>query len=128
MDWASLLYAPIYATLGVDAVLTVACGDPPIKTGADGGPLLVLDKTAGSSASFGNGANRNGLNFSDVNVMTIRPAAMVRATDLADVESAKLRDAQITFNGKTWRVMDHEPVPAPTGEGQGEIRLILEAA
>lgn len=121
MDWASLLYAPIYATLGVDAVLTVACGDPPIA-------LTVIDKTAGSSSSFGNGANRNGLNFSDVNVMTVLPACMVRATDLADVEPAKLRDAQIAFNGKTWRVMDHEPVPAPTGEGQGEIRLILEAA
>lgn len=120
MDW-SLMYGPIYATLGVEAVLTVACGDPPMA-------LTVIDKTSGSSSSFGNGANRNGLNFSDVNVLTILPAAVVRATDLADTDLAKLRDAQITFNGKTWRVMDHEPVPAPTGEGQGEIRLILEAA
>lgn len=114
-------YGALYRSpIAVDAVLTVACGEVPIA-------LRVIDKTAGSSSSFGNGANRNGLNFSQVDVMTILPAAMVRATDLVDVDPANLRDAEITFSGKTWRVMDHEPVPAPTGEGNGEIRLILEA-
>lgn len=110
MDWASLLYAPIYATLGVEAVLTVACGDPPMA-------LTVIDKTAPAA-----------INFRSADVLDIKPACMVRAADLADVDKAKLRDASITFNGNTWTVKSHELIPAPTGEGQGEIRLILEAA
>jgi hypothetical protein len=41
-------YAALYASpIAVDAVLTVACGEVPITKGADGGPLRVIDKTAG---------------------------------------------------------------------------------
>lgn len=116
-------YAALYASpIAVDAVLTLA------GTGGAVIDLRAIDKTSGLAAAFGSGANRNGLNFSQVDVMSIRPACMVRATDLADVDPANLREAEITFSGKTWRVMDHEPAPAPTGEGNGEIRLILEAA
>jgi hypothetical protein len=116
-------YTALYASpIAIDAVLTI--------DGTDGATieLRAIDKTAGLAASFGNGANRNGLNFSQIDVMTIRPACMVRSVDLADIDPATLRDAEIAFSGKTWRVMDHEPAPAPTGEWSGEIRLILEAA
>lgn len=106
MDW-SLMYGPIYATLGVEAVLTVACGDPPMA-------LTVIDKTAPAA-----------INFKGADVLDVKPAAMVRATDLADVDKAKLRDATIRFNGKDWTIRSHEVIPAPTGEEQGEIRLIL---
>ncbi|MDX8513528.1 hypothetical protein [Mesorhizobium captivum] len=115
-------YDALYnSPLAVDAVLTVACGEVPIE-------LRVIDKTVGLAAGFGSGANRNNLHFSDVDVMTIRPHVMVKAVDLASFDPAILREAEITFNGKTWRVMDHEPASAPTGEGNGEIRLMLEAA
>lgn len=111
IDFGALLYGPIYGVLSVAATLTL--------NGTDGAvlELTVVDKTAGAA-----------VDFKGADVMTIKPAAMVRATDLADVDLADLRDAAITFNGKTWTVMDHEMVPAPTGEGEGEIRLILEKA
>ncbi|TIN76776.1 hypothetical protein [Mesorhizobium sp.] len=111
MDYASLLYGPIYATLSVAATLTLDDTDGTTLE------LTVLDKTAGAAVPF-KGAD----------VLTIKPAVMVRATELAEVDLADLRDATITFNGKTWTVMDHEMAPAPTGEGEGEIRLILEKA
>lgn len=115
-------YNAIYGSpIAVDAVLTLA------DTAGTEIPLRAIDKTVGLAAGFGS-YNRNGQHFSDVAVMTVRPSCMVRAADLVDVDLAGLRDASITFNGKTWRVVDHEPEPAPTGEGYGEIRLILEAA
>lgn len=114
-------YNALYASpIAVDAELTIACGDMPLS-------LRAIDKTTGIAAGFGS-HNRDGQHFSDMAVMTIRPHVMVKAIDLAEVDQANLRDAEITFNGKTWRVVDHEQVPAPTGEGYGEIRLILEAA
>ncbi|MER9937415.1 hypothetical protein [Mesorhizobium sp. M0088] len=103
-------YAALYASpIAVDAVLTVACGDPPMA-------LRAIDKT-----------NPAALNFKGVDVLDIKPAAMVRAVDLAEVDPANLRNALIAFSGKTWTVKSHETVPAPTGEGYGEFRLILEA-
>jgi hypothetical protein len=104
-------YNALYnSPLAVDAVLVVACGEVPIE-------LRAIDKT-----------NPAALNFKGVDVLDLKPAAMVRAVDLADVDPADLRDASLTFNGKDWIVKSHEIVPAPTGEGYGEFRLILEAA
>jgi hypothetical protein len=104
-------YDALYASpIAVDAVLTVACGDPPMT-------LRAIDKT-----------NPAALNFKGVDVLDLKPSAMVRAVDLADVDLAALRDASLMLNGKDWTVKSHEIVPAPTGEGYGEFRLILEAA
>ncbi|MBZ9760666.1 hypothetical protein LB553_07210 [Mesorhizobium sp. CA8] len=106
MDWQALLYNPVYSSLGVPATLTL-CGGFPIN-------LTVLDKTAPKTISF-----------KGVDVLDIGPAAAVRATDLADIDPADLRDAELTMNGRCWRVVSHQPSPAPTGEGQGEILLLL---
>jgi len=103
-------YDALYASpIAVDAVLTVACGDPPMT-------LRAIDKT-----------NPAALNFKGVDVLDTKPSAMVRAVDLANVAPAALRDASLSLNGKDWTIKSHETVPAPTGEGFGEIRLILEA-
>lgn len=109
MDYASLLYGPIYGVLGVPATLTI--------DGTDGAviELTAIDKTVGVEVSF-----------KGSDVITIRPAAIVKATDLADIALASLRNASLEMNGKTWTVTGHGYVPAPTGEGQGEIRLFLE--
>lgn len=102
-------YNALYTSpIAVDAVLMVDCGDVPLS-------VRVIDKT-----------NPAAINFKGVDVLDIKPAAMVRATDLADIELSALRDASITFSGKDWTVRSHEIVPAPTGERKGEIRLILE--
>lgn len=101
-------YGALYASpLAVDAVLVVACGDPPRA-------IRAIDKTMPKTISFQGG-----------DVLTIGPAAMVRAVDLADVDPADLRDSKLILNGKTWRVVNHQPVPAPTGEAGGEIMIML---
>ncbi|ESY72523.1 hypothetical protein X740_33210 [Mesorhizobium sp. LNHC221B00] len=102
-------YAALYASpIAVDAVLTL--------DGTDGLviELRAIDKT-----------NPAALGFKGVDVLDIKPAAMVRASDLADIELAALRNASIVFSGRTWTIRSHEIFPAPTGESKGEIRLIL---
>lgn len=110
MDYASLLYGPIYSVLGVEAVLTMACGDPPMT-------LTMIDKTAGVAT---NGGGR----FS-VEVETVAPAAAVQATDLAGIDLADLRGASLEINGKNWTVRNHMLKPNSNGEGKGEVWLIL---
>lgn len=101
-------YNALYASpIAVDAELTIACGDVPMA-------LRVIDKTAPAA-----------LGFKGVDVLDIKPSAMVRATDLADTDLATLRNATIAFSGRTWTIRSHEIFPAPTGESKGEIRLIL---
>ncbi|MER8852996.1 hypothetical protein NKH94_15515 [Mesorhizobium australicum] len=101
-------YAALYASpIAVDAVLVVACGDPPRA-------LRAIDKTAPKT-----------IGFQGVDVLTIGPAAAVRAIDLVDVDPADLANAELTINGKCWRVVSHQPQPAPTGESAGEVLLIL---
>lgn len=110
MDYTSLLYAPVYAVLGVPAVLTLCGGEPPLT-------LMAIDKTAGVVVGGGG-------RFS-AEVETIAPAACVQATDLADVDMASLRNASLEINGKTWTVRSHHMKPSPNGEGKGEIMLLL---
>ncbi|RVD14305.1 MAG: hypothetical protein EOS73_29435 [Mesorhizobium sp.] len=102
-------YAALYnSPLAVDAVLTI--------DGTDGTTieLRAIDKTAPAA-----------LAFKGVEVLDIKLAAMVRASDLADIELAALRNATLAFSGRTWTIRSHEIFPAPTGESKGEIRLIL---
>ncbi|MDG4903210.1 hypothetical protein P9279_22120 [Mesorhizobium sp. WSM4962] len=106
-------YDALYGSpIAVDAVLTVACGDVPHG-------LRVIDKTDGSETVF------NG-----VEMVTIGPAARVRARELAEkgIDTEALRDAVLNLNGRDWLVKANGPLPAPTGAAHGEIRLILEAS
>ncbi|RWC25909.1 MAG: hypothetical protein EOS27_27035 [Mesorhizobium sp.] len=129
VDFGTLLLDPNYTVFGETAVLTLDdTAGTVIDKGADGEPLQVIDKTAGAAAGFGGSHSRGNLDFSDVNVLTVVPAAMVRAVDLATIDLAELRAATITFNGKAWTIMAHEMAPVTTGEDCGEIRLILETA
>lgn len=104
-------YDALYSSpLAVDAVLTVACGEMPIE-------LRAIDKTSPQFASF-QGAD----------VATIGPTANVRATELTekDVDPDTLDGGTLTLNGKDWKIINHQPIPAPTGEAFGEVRLSLD--
>ena len=107
MDFSTLLYGPVHDIFGVSASLTTL--------GTDGVTLdiTVIDKTAG--VEVGNSAE----------VQTIVPACDVMADELAEIETAALQDASITFNGRTWRVKSFLHRPSPNGVGDGEIRLLL---
>lgn len=110
IDWKSLLYAPVYDIIGVDAVITPA-------TNASAVTLTALDKTAGIEVSDGSG----------IDVGTVRPAAVIRKQEMLDagLTPSDLEDANLCMNGKDWRVKSWFPRPSPTGEADGEIYLIL---
>ncbi|ESY72313.1 hypothetical protein X740_33400 [Mesorhizobium sp. LNHC221B00] len=112
-------YAALYASpIAVDAVLTIDGTDGMvIDTGADGGPLRVIDKTVGIVTGGGGRFQSE--------VATLKPAAAVRACDLAAVEPEKFQGAHIVFSGKEWLVDTHGFLPSPTGEAGGEILLYL---
>ncbi|RWF44294.1 MAG: hypothetical protein EOS65_02650 [Mesorhizobium sp.] len=102
-------YSALYGSpLAVDAVLVLEDTDGTTIE------LRAIDKTVPSA-----------INFRGADVLDIKPSAMVRAVDLADVDPRALRGASVIFNGKTWTVRTHETVPAPTGEAYGQIRLIV---
>ena len=92
MDLAVLVYNPLYATFGVDAVIRCLY--------SDAFPIRAIDCTSGIEVTEGSG----------VDVRTIRPAAVVRLQEL---------------NERHWRVKATMPKPAPTGEADGELYLIL---
>lgn len=109
MDLAVLVYNPLYATFGVDAVIRCLY--------SDAFPIRAIDCTSGIEVTEGSG----------VDVKTIRPAAVVRMQELNERGLARddLEDASLELNGKHWRVKATMPKPAPTGEADGELYLIL---
>lgn len=79
-------------------------------------PLIALDKTAGTELA----------GITDVE--TTRPAAVFRVTNLSDlgISLDDLDDALLTMNGVQRRITSHKPMPAPTGQGAGEVYCFLE--
>jgi hypothetical protein len=110
MDYRGSLYDPIYAALGVPAVLTL--------TSASAFELTMIPKMVGSALSVG----QNG-----VAVQTVRPGAVVRMYELAakSVAVGDLAGSELALNDKIWTVTAHLPRPSPHGEGDGEVLLLL---
>ena len=109
MDLASLLYDPLYATFGSDAMIRCLF--------SDAFPIRAIDCTSGIEVTEGSG----------VEVKTIRPAAIVRMRELAELGLSRddLEDAALDLNEKIWRVKASMPKPGPSGEAQGELYLFL---
>jgi hypothetical protein len=103
-----MLYAPVYAALGVAAEMTVE-GDETLYE------FVVLDKTGGVEITL-QGAET-----------TLSPAVVMRRADLEEVElsPADLRNALIEVNGVSWKVISYYNKPSPMGQLDGEIYLIL---
>jgi hypothetical protein len=111
IDYQASLYDPVYTALGVTATIA-------LDGTAGEFSLTVIDKTAGIDVS------------GDVNVASIKPAAAVRMAELVlnGIERASLYGGTITLNGVTWRIDATAPRPAPTGENEGELYLVLSRA
>lgn len=113
IDFDATLNTATQAVLGSDAVLM-----PDESPG--GYALSAIDKTAGIVVG----------DAGDVGVQTVKPAAVIRASDLAalGVTPAELDSAMLALNGKTWRIEAHRMQPGPGGEASGEILLLLSEA
>ncbi len=111
IDFTSVLYGPIYAALGVPITFILANDDVIEVRG--------LDKTSGLEITEG-----------QVDVQTVRPAAVLRMADLASIEVAPddLMDAVADINGASWKVKSYYPRSSPNGVNDGELFLILEEA
>lgn len=114
-DYASF-YDAIYEREGTDAVIT-------------------LDDTAGTEIEVRALYMPSGMMIGGqpVQMGTVRMSAAIRRTELTDAGLTDLADldrATIEFTeiGETWRIKSWVPAPAPIGEAQGELRLILAEA
>jgi hypothetical protein len=109
LDLTALLYDPLYASFGADAVIRCLY--------SDAFPIRAIDCTAGIEVTEGSG----------VDVKTIRPAAVIRMRELTDLGLGRedLENAAFELNDKLWRVKASMPKPGPAGEAQGELYLFL---
>ena len=109
MDYAAILYDPLYASFGTDAVIRCLY--------SDAFPIRAIDCTSGIEVTENSG----------IDVKTIRPAAIVRMRELIDVGLGRedLEDAALELNDKLWRVKASMPKPGPSGEANGELYLFL---
>ena len=113
MEFADLLYDPIYETFGVPAQLT------PNRQGAAGVTITVIERTTATDASEA------------FELGTIRPGAFVRRRELAvaGIVPADLDGGTLVFGGRSWVIEAHAVRPGPDGEASGEILMnLVEAA
>ena len=109
IDWRSVLYAPIYDTLGTTGELRPVTGAPR--------NFVMLDKTSGVEVTTS----------ASIEVGTIQPAAVLRYPEFiaSGLTPDDLEDAELSLNGGEWRVKSWFPRPSPAGEREGEIYMIL---
>jgi hypothetical protein len=109
MDIAPLLYDPLYAAFGSDALIRCLY--------SDAFPVRAIDYSSGIEVTEGSG----------VDVKSIRPAAVVRMRELTELGLSRedLEEAALELNEKLWRVKASMPKPGPNGEANGELYLFL---
>lgn len=109
MDYAALLFDPLYAAFGVPAMLT------PNRPDAVPVGLIVVERTASTDTT------------EEFELGTLRPGAFVRRRELdaAGTAPADLDGGTLAFGGRTWRIDAHAPRPGPEGEASGEILMHL---
>ncbi len=115
VDFNVQLYDPVYAVIGVPAVLTVAGAD----TGAS---ITVIDDTRPKTLPISTGAQA-------ADVHSVAPGAFARVPELTEngIARADYADAVLAFNGRTWIVRSWELIGSPNGEDLGEVRFALKA-
>lgn len=113
MDY-STFYDAIYDRQGSEATITL--------TDTAGTEIAVTVLYMPSGAIVGS---------QPVGVGTVKMSAAVRRTELTEngvTDLLVLDGATLAVNGETWKIKSWVPAPAPTGEADGELRLILAAA
>src|SRR5262245_36364588 len=108
-DYSSLLYDPIYAELGVSAMLTTTGGVFDIT---------VIDDTRAKAHTSNN-----------VEVRSIGPGAFARVPELTSkgITRADYINSVLSFNGRMWVVRSYELRGSPNGEDVGEVHFLLRS-
>lgn len=112
IDYSADLYDPVYAELGVPAVLTAAGTAGEIA-------LTVIDQTRRKTQTSGG-----------IGVHSVEPAAFARVPELAKngIVSDDYKGSVLTFNGRSWIVRHYDFTGSPNGEDFGEVLFQLMAA
>jgi hypothetical protein len=104
LDYSTLLYDPVYAEIGVAAVIGT-------------GEITVIDDTRPKTLPAGS-----------AEVRSVGPGAFARIYELTS--KGIVRDvwlgASLAFNGRTWIVRSYELRGSPNGEDLGEVRFLLK--
>jgi len=108
IDYSAVLYDPIYAELGVSAMLTTTAGVVEIT---------VIDDTRPKSIISGS-----------LETKSVGPGAFARIPELAGkgVARADYINSMLAFNGRMWLIRSYELRGNPNGEDQGEVRFLLK--
>jgi hypothetical protein len=110
IDYNALLYDPVYAEIGVPAMLTHTAGVSDIT---------VIDDTRAKTNTSG-----------PLEVRSVGPGAFARVPELTNkgVDRSDYDGSMLAFNGRIWIVRSHELRGSPNGEDQGEVRFLLRAS
>jgi hypothetical protein len=116
IDYSALLYDPVYAEIGVPAVLTAAGTAGEIE-------LTVIDDTRAKTQMTGTASG-------PIDVRSVGPGAFARIPELTAKGIARedYRDSVLTFNGRSWTVRSYELTGSPNGEDLGQVRFLLMAS
>jgi hypothetical protein len=108
IDYSALLYDPVYAEIGVPAVIGT-------------GEITVIDDTRPKTMPILSAA-------SSAEVRSVGPGAFARIYELTakGITRDVWLDAPLTFNGRSWIVRSWELRGSPMGEDWGEVRFLLK--
>jgi hypothetical protein len=109
--YSALLFDPVYAELGVPAVIGT-------------GEITVIDDTRPKVLPISSAVTQ----ASAAEVRSVGPGAFARIYELTDkgITRDVWLDATLTFNGRTWIVRSYELRGSPMGEDWGEVRFLLK--
>jgi hypothetical protein len=109
IDYSALLYDPVYASLGVPAMLTTTSGIVDIT---------IIDETRASNSNF------SGF----LETRSVRAAACARIYELTQkgVDRSEYDGSPISFNDAFWIIHSHEMLGSPNGEALGQVRFFLK--
>jgi len=109
IDYSAVLFDPVYAELGVSAMLTTTSGVFEIT---------VIDDTRAKMQTSNN-----------VDVRSVGPGAFARIPELTSkgIDRADYISSVLSFNGRMWVVRSYDLRGSPNGEDVGEVRFLLRS-
>jgi len=111
INYGALLFDPVYAEIGVPAIMGTA-------------DITVIDDTRPKALPISSAVTQ----ASAAEVRSVGPGAFARIYELAakGITRDVYSDAVLAFNGRTWTVRSWEVRGSPNGEDFGEVRFLLK--